>query len=396
MVAVLFLDLDRFKHINDSLGHSVGDELLVAVSQRFIELIREDDTVARLGGDEFVILVEELTDTENATILAEKLIKSITSPFTIKDYELFVSTSIGISLYPQDGTDVEQLLRNADAAMYRAKNMGRGNYQFHTEKYATQALQHQLLESQLRKAIEQDQLVLHYQPQIDLNNNRIIGVEALVRWQHPELGMIAPAQFIPLAETTRLIIPLSEWTLHQACAQARAWLDSGISFGHISVNIADTQIQQGDLAKVVRTILAETRLPPEMLELEITESFIMGQGGDSNKLLLSLRDLDISLAIDDFGTGCSSLTYLKKIPVNKLKIDRSFVSDMITDKNDAAITRAVIALGHSMSFTVIAEGVETVAQRDFLIREGCEQAQGYLYSRPVNMDKATSLLQKNN
>lgn len=395
IVAVLFLDLDRFKHINDSLGHTIGDALLEAVARRFRELIREEDTVARLGGDEFVILMEELKDSDSAAVLAEKVSKSLNAAFNIGGYELFVGVSIGISLFPQDGDDVEQLLRNADSAMYRAKELGRNTYQFYTQELTTHAFEQLLLGGQLRKAIEQEQLVLHYQPQVDLKSGRIIGIEALVRWQHPDHGMISPAQFIPLAEETNLIIPLGEWVLRHACSQARSWLDMGYEFGHISVNIAGPQIQQGNLLEVVRRALDEAGLPAARLELEITETFIMGQAKPAIALLLSLRRLGVSLAIDDFGTGYSSLAYLKQLPVNKLKIDRGFVMDLPDDENDAAIARAVIALGHSMLFTVIAEGVETDAQRDFLIQEGCEQAQGYLYSKPVSARDVGVLLWDN-
>lgn len=391
-VAVLFLDLDRFKHINDSLGHTIGDTLLKEVAQRFRELIREDDTVARLGGDEFVILMEDLKDSEDSVILAEKIIKSLEASFQIHEYELFVGTSIGISIFPQDGDSVDELLRNADSAMYRAKDLGRSTYQFYTRELTAHAFEHMLLGTQLRKAVEQEQFVLHYQPQINLKNNKITGVEALLRWQHPDHGMIPPGQFIPLAEDTGLIIPLGEWVLRQACQQAKSWLDRGIEFEHISVNLSGPQIQQAGLVEVVRAILEETQLPAERLELEITETFIMGQAEPATELLLSLRKLGVSLAIDDFGTGYSSLAYLKQLPVNKLKIDRGFVNDLPDDENDVAIARAIIALGHSMLYTVIAEGVETEEQRDFLIQEGCEQAQGFLYSRPVNGDEIVEFI----
>ncbi len=394
--AILFLDLDRFKHINDSLGHTIGDQLLMAVAQRFEQQIREEDTVARLGGDEFVILIEDLSDSDNAAVLAEKISKSLETPFIIQGYELFVGVSIGISLFPQDGETVEELLRNADSAMYRAKDVGRNTYQFYTQEMTEHAFEHLLLGGQLRKAIEQNQLLLHYQPQIDLKTGGIMGVEALVRWQHPEQGMISPAQFIPLAEETNLIIPLGEWVLQQACTQAREWLDMGLDFGRMSINIAGPQIQRSDLLKAVQKTLEETRLPAERLELEITETFIMEhKDRDAIELLSSFRDMGISLAIDDFGTGYSSLAYLKQLPVNKLKIDRSFIKDLPEDKNDIAITRAVIALAHSMSFIVIAEGVELEKQRDFLIEEGCEQMQGFLYSKPVGSDELMKIIKNN-
>ncbi|MDH5710648.1 MAG: EAL domain-containing protein [Gammaproteobacteria bacterium] len=393
-MAVLFLDLDRFKHINDSLGHTIGDQMLMKVSQRFKHQIREEDTVARLGGDEFVILIEDLDDSDMAAVLAEKISKSLEEPFSIHSYELVVGVSIGISLFPRDGTTVEELLRNADSAMYHAKELGRNTYQFYTQALTDHALEHLLLGGQLRKAIEQDELVLYYQPQVDLKSGSIIGIEVLVRWQHPEQGMIMPEQFVYLAEETNLIIPLGEWVLHHACAQAQAWLGSGIDFGHISVNIAGPQILRSDLLEVVGKILDETGLPAERLELEITETFIMAHKDRvAIDLLLALRKLGISLAIDDFGTGYSSLAYLKQLPVNKLKIDRSFVKDLPDDENDAAITRAVIALGHSMLYTIVAEGVESEAQRNFLVREGCEHGQGFYYSEPVDAEGLVALIQ---
>ena len=395
IVAVLFLDLDRFKHINDSLGHTIGDQLLMAVAQRFKEQIREEDTVARLGGDEFVILIEDLKESDNAAVLAEKISKALETPFIVQEYELFVGVSIGISLFPQDGVTVEELLRNADSAMYRAKDVGRNTYQFYKQEMTEHAFEHLLLDGQLRKAIDQNQLFLHYQPQIDLKSGSIIGVEALVRWQHPEQGLISPAQFIPLAEETNLIIPLGEWVLKNACAQARLWLEKGIEFGRVSINIAGPQILRSDLLNVVRQVLDETGLPAERLELEITETFIMGQKEkDVIGLLSSFQELGVSLAIDDFGTGYSSLAYLKQLPINKLKIDRGFIKDLPEDKNDVAITRAVIALAHSMSFIVTAEGVESEEQREFLINEGCEQMQGFLYSKPVTSDELVKVIQK--
>ncbi len=388
LLAVLFMDLDRFKYINDSLGHTIGDKLLCEVALRFKNIIRNEDTVSRLGGDEFVILAEELDDSEKAIVLAEKVRKSLDAPFNIQGYELFVGTSIGISLFPQDGDSVEKLLRNADSAMYRAKDMGRNTCQFYTQELNEHAFEHMLLGGQLRKAIEQEQLCLHYQPQVVLNSAQITGLEALVRWQHPEFGLISPGQFIPLAEEANLMVPLGEWVLRKACSQARLWLDQGVEFGRISVNIAGPQIHQGDLAEVVLSILQETGLPPEYLELEITETFIMEQARLSIKQLLSLREAGVSLAIDDFGTGYSSLSYLKQLPINKLKIDRSFVNELPDDENDVAI----IALGQSMMFNIIAEGVETEAQRNFLINEGCTHGQGFLYSKALNADEITAFM----
>ena len=381
--AVLFLDLDRFKHVNDSLGHNTGDELLRQVSGRLGLAVRREDTVARLGGDEFTVLVENLRDGDGAAILADKLIHALVDPFEVEDRKLFIGVSIGISVYPKDGRTVDQLLRNADAAMYRAKEEGRNTYRFYTEEMTALALEHIELQSQLRHAIESGQLVLHYQPQVDINDGRLIGLEALVRWEHPEQGLMPPLRFIPMAEDTGLILPLGEWVLRAACFQGRDWLDSGIDFGRVSVNVAGKQLQRGDLLAVVRGALEDSGLPPERLELEITESFVMKEAERAIGLLRAIRALGVKLAIDDFGTGYSSLAYLKLLPFDKLKIDKSFVRDLAHDENDAAIARAVIALGHSLQFTVIAEGVETEAQRECLLRDGCDEAQGYLFGRPM-------------
>lgn len=396
ITAILFIDLDRFKHINDSLGHTIGDRLLKAVAKRLQALIRNEDTIARLGGDEFVILLEELHEGEDAAILADKVKHALSTPFHINDYELFVCASIGISLYPLDGKGVEELLRNADSAMYRAKDMGRNTYEFYTQELTAHALEHVVLEAQLRKAIEQDQLRVFYQPQICLINHSVIGVEALVRWQHPEQGLIGPHQFIPVAEDTSLIIPLGEWVLRHACKQAKQWLDEGVEFGQVAVNVAGPQILQSNLVDTVASALNDSGLPPEYLLLEITETFIMDRAKPAIQMLLSLRKMGVSLAIDDFGTGYSSLAYLKELPVNKLKIDKSFINDLPNDDNDAAITRAMIALGDSLLFSIIAEGVETEAQREFLVQEGCEQVQGYLYSKPVPADELVQFIEKQN
>lgn len=387
-VAVLFVDLDRFKHVNDSLGHTLGDALLQKAAQRLKGLVRRADTVARLGGDEFTIVLEALQEAGDASRVAETLIRALADPFPIDGHELATSASIGIALYPRDGGSAENLLANADAAMYRAKEEGGGVYRFYTEQLTARATERVLLESQLRRAIQQDELFLHYQPQVDLASGRVIGIEALVRWQHPQQGTLSPARFIPLAEETGFIIPLGEWVLHRACAQAKTWLEAGAVFGRIAVNVAGRQIQRGDLVETVRRVLDETGLPAERLELEVTESCIMGQAESAIGMLQALRALGVRIAIDDFGTGYCSLTYLKRLPIDKLKMDQGFVRDLPNDENDAAIARAVLALGHSLQLTVIAEGVETRAQRDFLRAEGCEQAQGYLYSRPLDAEGA--------
>jgi len=382
-LALLFLDLDRFKRVNDSLGHTVGDDLLRSVAERLSKVLRRDDTLARLGGDEFTVLIEGLSEGDHAAHIAEKLVDALIEPFLVQGHELVVGASIGISIYPRDARSTETLLRNADAAMYRAKDAGRNTFCFYSEEMTTTALERVLLEGQLRRAIEQGELLLHYQPQVDLSSGQVIGVEALVRWRHPEHGVLSPDRFIPIAEDSGLIVPLGDWVLRSACAQGKAWLDSGIDFGRVCVNIAGLQLRRGRLRDSVQRILAETGLPPERLELEITESFIMGQPKQNVDLLISLREFGVALAIDDFGTGYSSLAHLKQIPIDKLKIDQSFIRDLPDDDNDSAIARAVIALGHSLQFKVIAEGVENTAQQEFLQSAGCDQAQGFLYRRPV-------------
>lgn len=382
-LAVLFLDLDRFKHVNDSLGHTVGDALLREVATRLRKLLRRDDTLARLGGDEFTVLLEGLRQGKDAALLADKLIQALGEPFQIQNYELLVGASIGISIYPQDAQSVESLLRNADTAMYRAKDNGRNTHRFYSKDMTTTALERVVLEAQLRHAIEQQELQLFYQPEVDLLTGDLVGLEALVRWRHPGKGFIEPSRFIQLAEETGLIVPLGEWVLRAACLQGKAWLDADMDFGTIAVNVSASQVLRGTLAESIQRILGETGFPASRLEIEINESFIMRQPNQSIGHFMAIRELGVQLAIDDFGTGHSSLAYLKQLPIDKLKIDRSFVQDLPGDLNDAVIAKAVIALGHSLQFRVIAEGVETPGQRDFLRTEGCDEAQGYLYSHPL-------------
>jgi len=325
-------------------------------------------------------------------VLAEKLLDALRAPFRVHQQELYVSTSIGISIYPEDAVTTESLLRNADAAMYRAKDAGRNAYWYYSGEMTVAALDRVILEAQLRQAIEQGQLVLHFQPQVDLDARHIVGVEALVRWNHPTKGYIPAARFIHIAEESGLIIPLGDWVLRAACRQAKRWLDTGIEFGCIAVNVSAPQLLRGTLRASVEAVLEETGLPPSRLELEINESFVMEQPGSTTEQFLALRKLGVTLAIDDFGTAYSSLAYLKRLPVDKLKIDRSFILDLPHDSNDAGVARAVIALGHSLQFKVIAEGVETEPQHEFLKSEGCDLGQGFLYSQAMDAAKVEHLL----
>ncbi len=391
-LAVLFLDLDNFKHVNDSLGHPAGDQLLQIVANSLQKTVRQDDTVARIGGDEFVVLLEDIVKPGNAATAAEKLMSIFDEPMRLEGREIGISTSLGISLYPRDGTDPEKLLRNADAAMYRAKADGRNGYQFYTEELTHNAFERILLESSLRLAIDREELLLLYQPQVNLETGRITGVEALIRWQHPELGMVFPAKFILLAEECGLIHPIGNWVLRRASRQAKVWLDQGYEFGRMAINVAGPQIQRGELVQQVNAVLSENALPASCLELEVTEGFIMREAERAIDQLKKLGELGITLAIDDFGTGYSSLSYLKQLPVHKLKIDQSFVRDIPDDLNDVAISNAVVALGKSLGLTVIAEGVETEEQERFLKEVGCEEVQGYRYSPPVTAEELEKML----
>ena len=394
-VAVLFLDLDRFKHVNDNLGHPVGDELLRIVAQRLKGTLRHEDTVARLGGDEFIILLENTGSIYDIERVARKILATLAQPFMVHNHKLDIGTSIGISCYPRDGEDVTTLIKHADLAMYLAKEQGRGNFQFYESHLTERAKERLFLEGELREALNREELLVYYQPQFALTGDRLIGAEALLRWRHGELGMIPPDKFIPIAEDSGLIVSIGEWVLSTACLQAKALLDSGQGFQRMAVNLSGVQIERSDILATVRRVLADTGLPPEHLELEITETYIMRQAQRNIRIMEDLRALGVALAIDDFGTGQSSLSYLKLLPVDKLKIDRSFVMDIPQDNNDMAITRAILALGHSLRLTVLAEGVETAEQADFLKELECDEAQGYYYSRPLDAASFWMLLNDN-
>ena len=381
--AVLFLDLDRFKHINDSLGHPVGDLLLKGIAQRLREQVRDVDTVARLGGDEFIILLPGLHRPSDASAIANKLLACFHAPVQAGEHEFFTSASIGISLYPQDGTDVATLIRNADAAMYRSKAKGRNRVESYTLDLTTQANERIFLEHELRRAIERNELSLYYQPKFSLKTQALVGAEALVRWTHPTFGEVPPEQFIHLAEENGSILQLGDWVLEQACRQMHQWKHAYAPFGPLSINLAGAQLRQPSLARRIEHLLGTFQLQAGDLQLEITENFIMSQAEEALAILHQLKGLGVQLAIDDFGTGYSSLSYLKRLPLDILKIDQSFIRGLPDDPHDAAIARAIIALGRSMQLTIIAEGVETPAQQRFLAAEGCEQIQGYIVSLPL-------------
>ncbi|ROL73181.1 bifunctional diguanylate cyclase/phosphodiesterase [Pseudomonas chlororaphis] len=385
--AVLFLDLDRFKHINDSLGHPVGDLLLKGIAVRLKEQLRDIDTVARLGGDEFIILLPGLQQASDADHIATKLLNCFNAPFQAGEHEFFISASIGSSLYPKDGCDVATLVKNADAAMYRSKAKGRNRVERYTRDLTAQASERVALEHELRRAIERNELSLYYQPKISLSNQQLVGAEALIRWRHPTFGVVPPEHFIPLAEENGMILLIGDWVLEQACRQVSAWNLSHESFGSLSVNLAGAQLRQPNLLGRIEQLLKDHHLKPGVLQLEITENFIMSQAEEALEVLHQLKHLGVQLAIDDFGTGYSSLSYLKRLPLDFLKIDQSFVRGLPDDPHDAAIVRAIIALGRSMQFTVIAEGVESLEQQAFLAQEGCEQIQGYIVSLPLCADE---------
>jgi diguanylate cyclase (GGDEF)-like protein/PAS domain S-box-containing protein len=381
-LAILFIDLDRFKNVNDTLGHHVGDELLKQVASALSAQLREGDTLARLGGDEFIVLLENVEGQFGAGHVAEKLISMFEQPFIVSDYELFVTGSVGISMYPADAADLNMLIRNADVAMYQAKARGRNGYQFYAPSMTGDGVERLRLEAMLRRSIEKNEIFLHYQPQVEIDTGRLIGVEALVRWDNPELGLVPPARFIALAEDSGFINQLGKWVLYEACRQMMRWQAEGLVVPKIAVNLSVKQFSRGSIVGMVSDILKETGLAPERLQLEVTESVIMNTG-DALVFINDLHAVGVGLAIDDFGTGYSSLAYLKQMPVQTLKIDRSFIKDISTDSNDEAIAIAIIQLGKSLNLSVIAEGVETDEQAAFLLRHGCRLAQGYLFSRPV-------------
>jgi diguanylate cyclase (GGDEF)-like protein/PAS domain S-box-containing protein len=392
-LAILFIDLDRFKNINDTLGHGAGDRVLKEIAQRLRGCLREADTVSRLGGDEFVVLIEGASRPPDIVEVAQKILAAVARPVLLESQEFHVTASIGISTCPGDSDDLQGLMKNADIAMYRAKEQGKNNFQFYSAQINVHTLERVALESDLRHALERKEFLLHYQPKIDIGSNRIVGMEALVRWQQPGKELIPPAQFIPLAEETGLIVPIGEWVLKTACLQNKAWQDRGLPRLRIAVNLSPRQFAYESLLTDVARVLNETGLDPAWLEFEITESMVMRDPEHAVTLLRGLKAMGIHLSIDDFGTGYSSLSYLKRFPLDSVKIDRSFIQDLPGDGDDAGITRAIIAMAHSLRLGVIAEGVETDEQLHFLRLHGCNEMQGYLFSRPLPEDQFLVLLQ---
>ena len=391
-IALIFLDLDGFKEINDTLGHKAGDRLLRVVGARLKHSLREGDTVARLGGDEFTVILEDLHDRDEATAVAHKVLGALAKPLTLEKQEFAVTASAGLTVYPEDTRNVETLLKNADTAMYYAKDRGKNNLQSYTPLMTTLKRERVTLENQLRRALECNELFLQYQPQIDLQQGGIVGVEALARWQHPELGIVPPGRFIPLAEKSGLIVPIGRWALMTACAQGVVWQASAPPV-RIGVNVSARQFR-GDLFQTVVAALSSTGLDAQWLELELTESLLMEDPETARATLLKLKGLGVKIAIDDFGSGYSSLSYLRHFPIDRLKIDQSFIRDLVSSPDDAAIARAIIALGHNMNIRVVAEGVETAEQLAFLRDNGCDVVQGFLYSEPVSAGDCLALMKR--
>ncbi len=393
-LALFFIDLDRFKQINDSLGHDMGDIVLKEVSQRLKAKIRSTDTLARLGGDEFTILMEDLKTPHDAALQGQKIIHVLEQPIHVEGHTLYVTSSIGISLYPEDGDDASHLLKYADAAMYKAKEEGRHNYKFYSSEMIDLAFERVQMETNLYQSLKNEEFVVYYQPQIDGYTDKLIGMEALVRWQHPSKGLIAPDKFLSIAEDTGLIVELDRWVMKTAMTQLVEWYKKGLNPGKLALNLATKQLQEEDFLSMLHDMLIEIGMKPEWLELEITESAIMNNPQHAMAVLKSISELGVELAIDDFGTGYSSLSYLKKLPINKIKIDQSFIRELPFDEKGAGITKSIIALSKSLNLRVVAEGVETSEKRDFLVENGCINIQGYFYSKPIPADKMEVMLQK--
>lgn len=394
MVAVFYIDLDRFKKINDRLGHDAGDLLLIEVAKRLTGCLRTKDLIARQGGDEFTLFLQDVFSPQNATLVAERLLETLNQPFSIDGHDLKITPSIGIALYPTHGTNVTKLMKNADRAMYQAKTTGKNKYVIYSKEMSEKEEQKLLLEEELTKALERNEFVLHYQPQIDIQTNKIIGFEALLRWQHPKLGMVSPAEFIPLLEETGQIIQIGEWVLRTACQQAKEWHKQGFPYLKVAVNLSPVQFDYVHFIEMVSNILHETKLSPHCLDLEITEGIAMKKEEQVIRKLEKLQALGVQISIDDFGTGYSSLSYLTKYPINTLKIAREFIQEIENDKQQEAIISSIIMMAKNLKLTVIAEGVETKAQAAFLQKKQCDQIQGFYFSKPLEADQICKLLHR--
>jgi diguanylate cyclase (GGDEF)-like protein len=393
-MAMLFIDLDRFKLVNDTQGHSAGDRLLKDAAKRLTQCIRGGDTACRFGGDEFGAIVSELAKPGDAGLVAQKVLDSISLPFQLDGQEVFISASIGITLFPDDGDNPEALIMNADTAMYRAKEQGRNTYQFFTREMNERARHRVNMEAALRTAVERREFLLHYQPKIDLSSGAICGFEALLRWQHPDRGLLLPAEFVPVMEETGLIVPVGTWVMRKVCEQIGAWRASGLQVQPVTLNLSARQFQQKDLEATVRCILRETAVEPALVQFELTESLLMQDPGAAARTLRGLKEAGVSTSVDDFGTGYSSLAYLKRFPLDALKIDRSFVHDITIDPDDAMITLGIIALAHSLRLKVVAEGVETREQLDLLARYGCDEVQGFIFCEPTTAEECSKIMRE--
>jgi diguanylate cyclase (GGDEF)-like protein/PAS domain S-box-containing protein len=392
MVAVMLLDIDRFKDVNDNLGHHIGDQLLVQASARLMGCIRDTDTIARMGGDEFLAILPEMGSAGNAAHIAQKFLDALSTPFELEGHEVFVSGSVGIAMYPNDSQDVNMLVKNADTSMYHAKAQGKNNFKFFTEEINKSTVERFRLESRFRRALEKLEFQLNYQPKVDFKTGRIKGMEALLRWYHPDQGHVNPSLFIPLAEETGFVVQLSEWALKEACRQNKEWQDQGLPLLRVSVNLSARHFHKKDLPEIVGSVLKETGLDPKHLMLEITEGTIIQKVDETIQTLKKFRKMGIGVSIDDFGTGYSSLNYLNRFDIDELKIDKSFVSDILNDFDSRKVIMAIVSLAHSLNLTVVAEGVETSEQYEFLKNEGCDELQGYFFSKPLSSEDFRKLV----
>jgi diguanylate cyclase (GGDEF)-like protein len=393
-VALFIIDLDHFKEINDSLGHDSGDKILQVVTQRLSKIVKNGDSIARLGGDEFAIIVEDLKHGQDASLVADKILKLLSQSVTVDESVLYISSSIGISIYPDDGVSVSNLVKYADAAMYKAKDEGRNNFQYYSAEMTELAFERVVMDASLREALKNEDFIVYYQPQVNGENDKIVGMEALIRWKHPTMGVVTPSKFIPLAEETGMIVLLDQYVMRAAMKQIVKWYMQGFNPGVLALNLAMKQLNQKDFILMLKKMLKETKCKPEWIELEVTESQIMTNPDEAIKILKQINEMGIKLAVDDFGTGYSSLSYLKRLPIDKLKIDQSFIRDLPEDEEDAAITKAVIALSKSLNLRVIAEGVETQEQKEFLVQNGCKHIQGYFYAKPMPASEMEMILSK--